>query len=212
MTLTLDAPRLIGLVHLQNLVTDAAGTIQVTAGSYNSGIVSAWATTDQLELTALGRPRFFLFPAPVMTSSVTVNIAAGSGTISVGYLSASEIWQSPVNMDYGWSITVQDLADIQRVPFSSTYIIKRGKPRRLNLAVGFLRQGGIYGLGARDDHIFSQPLANALIAGKSSPIAVIPLPDDTANLERTSVWGLSTNDQPFANPFFATWATRRWGS
>lgn len=212
-TVDLGATRSIGLVHLQNLITGPDGTVNVLAGSYDSGIVNAWATDsngtyDPLEWSALGRPRFFLFPQPVSASSVTVNVTAGSAsTLALGFVGACEIWQSPVNMQYNWGYTVIDLADVQRVPFGSTYVVRRPKTRRLNLGIGFLRQGGIYGLGVNDDNVFSQPLALALINGKSSPIAILPLPDDIANLERTSVWGLTSQDQAFSNPFFATWQT-----
>jgi hypothetical protein len=92
---------------------------------------------------------------------------------------------------------------VQRVTFGSTYVVKRPVSRRLNLAVDFLRQGGIY--AGVPDEVFSRPLALAAIQGKSSPSAVVPFPDDTYNLERTSVGGFFTSDGEFTNPFFATW-------
>jgi len=208
LTIDLGGTRTIGLIHLQNVIAGSDGTMVVSAGTYSSGIVDVWATTDPLEWTALGRSRFFLPPAPVAASSISVDITAGSsGTLAIGFVGACEIWQAPLNMEYGWGLTVVDIADVQRVPFGSTFVIKRGITRRINLGVGFLRQGGIYGLPTTDDNIFTQPLAAALINGRSSPIAVVPLPDETDNLSRTSVWGLSSHDQPFSNPFFATWAT-----
>jgi len=205
-------PQAIGIIHLQNLVTDPGATMAVTAGPYSSGIVSAWAadevgTYDPLEWAALGRPRFFVPPnSAVLASNISISIAATTGTIALGYVGACTIWQAPVNMSFGWSITVEDLSNIQRIPFGSTFVTKYGKVRRANLGVDFLRQNGIYGEG-QDDQVFSQPLAVALIAGKSSPIVVVPFPDDTGNLSRTSIWGLSSTDQQFSNPFFATWNT-----
>jgi hypothetical protein len=124
----------------------------------------------------------------------------------VGYIGACEMLESPIGTgrELGMKMTVLDEADIQNVPFGSTYITLRARRRRINLGIGFLRQGGYYvGL---PDQLFN-PLRNALVAGKSSPILIVPEPDDTANLERLSVWGLSTTDQAFTNPFFATWAT-----
>src|ERR1700757_4239065 len=41
-TLNFSAPQNIGLIHVQRLDVDANATIQVTAGTYNSGIVPAW--------------------------------------------------------------------------------------------------------------------------------------------------------------------------
>ncbi len=207
-TIDLGGTRLIGLVHLQNLITGSDGSVIVSAGAWSTGAVDAWAVDDPLEWSALGRPRFFLPPEPVEANSISVDITAGSSsTIALGFVGACEIWESPINMEYGWGITPIDLADVQRVPFGSVFVIRRGITRRLNLGVGFLRQGGIYGLGVTDDNVFSQTLAAAVISGRSLPIAVVPMPDDVANLERTSVWGLSSHDQPFSNPFFATWQT-----
>ena len=212
LNLHLGAPQTIGLIHLQNLITDPGGTIEVVAGSYDSGLVSSWAsdangTYDQHEYKALGRPRFFVPPVPVVADSVQVTINDANGNVTqVGYLGACEIWQAPINMSYDWSITVIDLGDVQRTPFGSTFTVDRGKIRRFQFGVDFLLQPGIYGEGVTDQ-VFSTTLANALIAGQTFPLAACMFPDDTANLERTSVWGLSSNQQPFSNPFFATWNT-----
>ncbi len=205
LTINLGASRSIGLIHVQGLITGSNGTIQVTAGSYNSGLVAAQAVPDDDEWAAMGRPRFFIPDNPVVASSVTLSLSAGTASkLAVGFVGVCDMLLSPINMIYGWSITVQDIADIQRVPYGSTWITQRGKVRRLNLGLDFLRQGGIYGTGS--DQVFG-PLGDALKAGKSTPVVAIPMPDDTANLELTSVWGLSTNDQAFANHLFATWNT-----
>jgi hypothetical protein len=80
-TINLGASRSVGLIHLQRLVTDSSGTIQVTAGSYDSGVVNSWATDlvgvyPPLLYAALGRTRVFIPPAPVTTSSVSFTINA----------------------------------------------------------------------------------------------------------------------------------------
>lgn len=209
-SLNFAGSRQVDIIHFQDLVTDPGGTMSVSAGSYNSGTVNSWATDtngiyDSHEYTGLGRPRIFVLPTPVTASSVSVNISS-AGLTQVGYMGACEAWQAPINMSYDWSITVKDLSNIDRVPFGSTFITQRPHVRVLNFGVDFLRQEGIYGTGIGDE-IFSGPLKVAVINGKSLPIIACPLPDDTNNLERTSVWGLSTADQQFSNPFFATWNT-----
>lgn len=207
-TVTLPGMRNIGLVHLQNLNTAAGGTVSVTAGGYSSGTVSAWAadangTYPQVEWDALGRPRFFVFPTPQLVDQVTVSINGG-GAFTLGYVGVCEMWQSPINMSYDWGITPVDLANVQRVPFGSNYPIKYGRTRRISVGIDFLREPGVF-LNVPDE-IFSKPLALATIAGKSSPIVVVPYPDDTTgNIERTSIWGGLSEDPPFTNKFFGNW-------
>ncbi len=206
-TVNLGPVRSIGAVHLQRLVIDAGASINIPG--FTPGFVNAWPTDaagtyDPLTFGGLGRQRVFIPQAPVPTNLITVTITGSQPPLQIGYVGACEMLELPVNMDYGWKIAVLDESDIQKTPFGSTYVVLRAKRRRLNLGVGFLRQGGIYGTGA--DQLFP-PFDAAVIAGRSFPILAAPLPDDTDNLERTAVWGLSTTDQEFANPFFATWAT-----
>jgi hypothetical protein len=207
-TLDLGATRTIGLIHIQNLIVDLSATISVTAGTYTSTNVPAWANDANglypaIEWNALGRPRFFVPPVPVSTNTINISISGSIIPVQIGFLGACEIWQAPINLSYNSQITVEDLSDVTRVPFGSTYVVRRPVVRRLNLAVDFLRQPGIY--AGVPDEIFAQPLALAVIQGKSVPSAVVPFPDDTYNLERTSVGGFFTSDGQFSNPFFATW-------
>jgi hypothetical protein len=210
-TLNLAAARLIGLIYMLNLVADSAASISVSAGGYSVTTTCSPADLsglyDPIEWVGLGRPRFFVPPAPVSAGVVNVSIT-GSGTpIQIGYMGVASIWQAPIGMAFGESITVQDISDVQRVPFGSSYIVHRGKVRRLSMGFGFLRQDGIYGTGTGDE-VFSGPLKVAVINGKSSPIAAVPFPDDPYHIERQSVAGFTTNDQQFANEQFATWNTQ----
>ena len=194
----------IGAVHLQRLVADPTGTIDIPG--FTSGPVSVLPTgMDALTFAALGRPRVFIPSAAVLTNTIAVTITGATTPLQIGYIGACEMIELPVNMEFNWKIVQLDESDVQRTPFGSTYIVLRGKRHRLNLGVGFIRQGGIYGNAAADQiwPIFDA----AVIAGRSFPILAAPLPDDIDNLERIAVWGTSTTDQEFANDFFATWHT-----
>lgn len=205
-TLNLPSTKLIGCVHLQRLICDPGGTINIPG--FTLGPVGAWpsdanGTYDALIYAALNRPRFFIPPDPVLTSSISVTISGGS-LLQIGYVGACEMWESPTGYEPGWSISSLDESDVQRTPFGSTYVTLRARRRRLHLGVGFLRQGGFH--ANTQDEVFA-PFDGAMIAGRSSPVVVAPQPDFTDSLERTAVWGLSTTDQEFSNPFFATWGT-----
>jgi hypothetical protein len=127
----------------------------------------------------------------------------------IGYVGVCSIWQAAVNMSYGWSISVIDLSDVQRTPFGSTYVTRRGVVRRINVGIDFLRQPGIYGEGATDE-IFAMDtggLGTGVVQGQGNmPVAVVPFPDaDMPTITRTSVAGWGSSQQQFTNPFFATW-------
>lgn len=209
LTITLSGgPQSIGLIHFQNLHTSNQATIGINAGGLGIGPVNAWATDangvyPQLEWNALGRQRIFVLPQPMMIDQIGIQIT-DIQPFALGYVGVCEMWQSPVNMSYDWQIVPKDLSDVTRIPFGSVYPTQRGKYRQLQLGVEFLRQDGIYGEGVGDE-VFSQPLAFTLFNGHSAPMIAVPFPDDTANLERSSVWGGQSQDPPFANYFFATW-------
>jgi hypothetical protein len=202
-TVNLGASRTIGLLHLQNLVTDPTGTIQVTCGTYDSGIVNSWATDGagvypQLLYTALGRPRVFVPAVPVVASSATFAINAASGNLMIGFVGVCEVWETPSNILAGDIITVHDESDLQTIPFGSTYITPRAVRRMIDFGIPPIPDHFI--TPAVDDFVRAFDLA--MINGKSSPVMVVKYPDDTDNLERNSVWGTISNDQPFTHRFF----------
>ncbi len=204
-TVALGATRSIGLVHLQNFVTDPTGTIRVQAGSYDSGTVNSWATGTAGVYaaplySALGRPRLFIPPAPVSTSSITVTINAVAAPLRIGFLGACEIWEAPEDLLIGPVRTIIDEADISQVPYGSTYVTERGKRRRIDFALPPLADLR----GSGDDYVddFADVFDFVLVNGKSKPVIIAPFPDDTDNLERNAVWGLISTDQQFTNRFY----------
>lgn len=200
-TVNLTTTRTIGLIHLQNLVTASTGTIQVTCGSYDSGVVNSWATDgsgvySQLLYTSLGRPRVFIPTTPVSASSVTFTID-GVDDLMIGYVGVCEILETPDNILSGPVTTVIDEADLQTIPFGSTYITPRAIKRKIEFALPPLRDVNV---SATDDFVRAFDLA--MINGKANPVIVAKYPDDTYNLERNAIWGTISNDQPFTNRFY----------
>lgn len=213
-TVTLGTTSNIDLIYFQNLVADVSATVSVSAGSFsqtkNVYPSDSAGVYGQDEFERLGRPRFFVVPAgqTAVTNTVDVTISGSIIPVQVGYIGICSIWQAPIGMAFNWGITVKDLSNMVRVTFGSPYITQIQGLRVLNLAFDFLRQGGIY--GASTDQVFSgssSAFQAAVSAGKSRPIAGVPFPDDTENLERLSVAGYVNTDQGFTNPFFATWNT-----
>lgn len=197
-TINLGAPRTIGMIHLQRFVTDSTGTIQVVAGSYNSGVVNARATDlagvyPPLLNAALGRQRVFIPPIPVVASSVSFTINGVVSPLQIGYAGVCEILEIPGNMLVGNVRTTLDESSIDNTPDGSTYVTLRAKRRRLDFGVGGLSE-------ANGDFVDVSDLS--LVNGRSSPVVVTKFPDDTNNLERNTIWGLITNDQPFTNSFY----------
>jgi hypothetical protein len=198
-TLDLGATRTIDLVHFQRLVVESGATIRVTAGSYDSGTVSAWpsdafGTYDPYFFAWLGRQRIFLFPSSQNVSSISVSIAASAAPIQIGFMGACERWEQPKDMEIHFEPKMIDEADIQRLPGGSSYVTLRGKRRALEFGSGPIDDPPA-SISSRSN--FTQALQLALVNGKSAPVIAIPFPDDTANLERNAVWGLISTDMAF---------------
>jgi hypothetical protein len=197
-TIDLGASRTIGLIHLQRFITDSTGVIQVTAGSYDSGVVNSWATDNvgtypPLLYAGLGRPRVFIPPTPVVASSVSFTINGIAAPLQIGYVGICEVLEIPGNMLVGNIRGIIDESSIDQTPFGSTYVTLRAKRRRLDFGVG--------GLG-EDNGDFVAMSDLSIVNGRSFPVVVSKFPDDTNNLERNTIWGLMTNDQPFTNSFY----------
>lgn len=200
-TLDLGATRNIGLVHFQRLVADPGSTITVSWGGF-SVTANAWATDASgvysgQEFAAIGRPRIFISPTPIPVSSISVSGLSGS-PIQCGYMGACEVWESPGGFNIGSRLTYLDESDNQTVPFGSTYITLRAKRRQMDITVGWLKDDRPYGGGDQ-----ANPVKTLMaISGFSTPVIGVRYPDDVANLERDSVWGLF-KQADISNSFFA---------
>lgn len=219
--------RKVGLIYLINLRTSPLGLIEITAGTdstfatYNYHVVTttwppdeadefdynAW---DEFGLThvyqpeeqlKLGYPRVFI-PASVIDCryiKVEIRDSTCVAPIQVGCFGACEVWEAPINFEFGWSVTPMDESDVQRVPFGTSEITERGMRRRLN--VGFP--------SIDEDDFWVRPFGIALIKGRSQALVAAPLADaaEVARLEKAAVYGMVSNDSQLSNPFFGIWRT-----
>jgi hypothetical protein len=212
-TVSLGATYQIGIITLQNLVSDPAAMITVSAGAWSSGLVTAWPADvgggvyDALLYAALGRPRFFVPPAPVAASAINVSITGGGANLAIGSIGALELFAPPADIGdivVGAADTVMDMSDVETAPWGSAYVTRRPVRRRKDCGFGYLPDAN--GNAAGVDYA-AQAFRMALIAGKSRPVAIVPFPDDTPNLERRALWGLISADQQFTNQFFGFYQT-----
>lgn len=221
----LGAQRRVGLFHFENLLATSSGTIRLRAGTdntfaatnYDSGWTTAWPQDktpigadnwgflsitgiyESLEYVALGMPRIFVPPATIACRYIRVEVkdSTASEPLKIGVFGACEAWEAPINFKYDWQLTPTDESDVQRVPFGSTNITQRAKRRRM--AFGF------------DEILRAEWLARqaalGMIKGISDPLVIVPFPDDTANLEKTAIYGLFSADPQFSNPYFQVYAS-----
>lgn len=224
-SMDLGAVRKVGLIYLINLRVSPLAIIEVTT-SWDSTfatantfhiIASGWPPDEaepfepnawgELGLThvylpdeqaALGYPRMFVPPAVVDCRYIRVQIRDSTNVnpIQVGCFGVSEVWEAPINFDFGWSVTPLDDSDVQRVAWGTSSVTKRGQRRRLNV-----------GFQALDENDFwVRPFGVMMRKGQSEPVVAAPLPEYAPRLEKSAVYGLINNDPQMSNPFFGYWA------
>lgn len=215
----------VGLVHFQNFRTTQLGVMRLRLGlagdfstaTYDSGWVSTWPQdSDPLtgltawgdwtatgtyasdEYVALNLPRFFIPPAVIQARYVRLEVHDNSAIVplAIGAMGVCEVWEPPLNFQYGWSITPLDESDISNVPYGSSYITQRGKRNRFSFGFPALPEAEMlakgFGLGR--------------LKGKSQPLAAVLFPDDGGDIEKRAVWGLVSQDSAISNPFFGRYA------
>jgi len=220
----LGSVRQIGLIFFANLkpvASDATMRVRLSTVSnfatsvYNTGIVSCrpidstpggedhWgnSTVDgamlEDEYIALGRPRIFIPNSIESAQYIRVEIFyRGSGWLPIGCFGACEIWESPIDFAPAPSITFIDESEISRINYGSVFVTKKGLRRRMNFGFPALE----------NEEVWNRTLGLALIKGRSQPIVAVAYPDDEANLEKTSVYGLISTDGVISNPFFGHYA------
>lgn len=217
--------RKVGLFYFANLRASMLGLLQLQAGgdptfvtnAYDSGVTTCWpgdgsdpfdvnpwgefALTHVYmadEYEKLGMPRFLVPPAVIDCRYIRVTIrdSAARDPLQIGCFGASEVWEAPMNFVFGWTTSTLDESDVRTVPFGSTYITQRSMRRRVSLGFDNIEE----------DEFRQRSLGLALIKGRSDPLVVVPFPDDTASLEKNSVYGLVSRDSEISNPFFARYA------
>lgn len=221
------AVRKVGLIYLINLRTSPMGVLEITAGTdstfatYNySATTSTWPPdeADEFDYNAwnefglthvympdeyfkLGYPRIFIPSSVIDCRYIKIEIrdSTSASPIQIGCFGACEVWEAPINFEFGWSITPIDESDVQRVPFGTSEITERGMRRRLN--VGFP--------SIDEDDFWVRPFGIALIKGRSQALVAAPLADssEVTRLEKAAVYGLVSNDSQLSNPFFGIWRT-----
>lgn len=216
--------RKVGVIWFANLRTSPMGLISIKAGtdptfaSNNySGLTTAWpgngtAPFDynpwhEFALThvymrevyeKLGMNRFFVPSSVIDCRYIQVQImdSTADQPLQIGCFGASEVWEPPINVMPNPVVTTIDESDIQVVPFGSTVVTERGLRRRMSFGWNEMPRA----------EFLSREFGLGLIKGKSDPLVVIPFPDDTANLELQSLYGLVSTDSQFANPYYGVFA------
>ena len=214
----------VGLFFFANLKTTTLGLIRVRASlnsnmsspTYDTGFVSSWpqdstpggftpwgeftlnGVYDIEEYTRLGMPRFFIPAVPVQCRylRVEVNDTTATSPLEIGCFGACEGWESPEDFAPAPQITFLDESEITKVPYGSKFIEFRGMRRRFNFGFPVITK----------NEMLSKTLGLALLKGKTQPLVVVSFPDETSNLEKTSVYGLVSQDGVISNPFFGHYA------
>lgn len=214
-TVNLGYPRKIGAIHFANLRTGIAGLMQVVcklAGvtTYDTGVVASWpqdtpiasynpwgiftfsGRIDSDFYTALGFTRVFVPSSNIFadTIEVSINDVTLTDPLQIGCLGAYETWEPPYNFAYDWSIEILDDSVINRLRGGAVYITKANKRRRMNFGFSAIAE----------DEILARELDLMLVKGRSDPLLIVPFPDDTGNIEKTSIYGLITGSS-LSNPF-----------
>jgi hypothetical protein len=214
----------VGLFFFANLRTSGLGLMRLRASlnsnmsspTYDTGNVSSWpqdsvagdftpwgewtlnGVYNSEEYLKLGMPRFFIPSVPVKCRYIRVEVfdQSASAPLQIGCFGACEVWESPIDFAPAPQITVLDESEITHVPFGSTFITQRGMRRRFNF--------GFPALGKSE--ILSKTLGLALLKGGSQPLVAVSFPDEGTSLEKTSVYGLVSQDGVISNPFFGHYA------
>jgi len=202
----LDSEKSIGLIYFSNLLTSSTCAMEVkiidetnTIVRYDSGIVLAWANESNVafredEVVALGRNRIFIPPAPVMGKYIQVLFSQPSHPtpLKIGCMNICSVYEPVYPFEIGFSITVLDESNIDRVQYGSTYITPKGKRHRFNFGLPF---------GEKD------LMRIIRTKGKSKPFNICLIPESSSFVpERYSLYGLMSQDNPINNPMFGVYS------
>ena len=206
----LGASYSLGLFLFANLYSSYDATVRLRAGTvadFSSGVVYDSTAVDVVpsdangkyssdEWNALGRCRIFIPTAPATARYIRVEITS-SVAVQLGVFCACQVVEPSRNLlDFGDPMVIEDLSEVRRVPFGSTYITA------VSARVRALDFGSRY-LGSSEALTSLFPLA--VSAGNSTPLIIAPNPEDTNNLSRTVIYGLLEANQ-FSNSFFGRYS------
>ncbi len=216
----LNYQRKVGLFFFANLKSSSLGLMRLRAatentfsdGLFDTGFISCrpqdslsfgytpWGAYtvsgvyDENEYIRLGMPRIIITPKDYVCRFILVEFMDSTSVdkLQLGCFGACEVWEPPETFIPGWSISGMDESDIQKVPYGTNYITDRGIRRRLSLGFPPLTEL----------ELLSKAFGLDLLKGRSKPLVVVPFPEDTKNLEKTSIYGLVSQDSVISNPFF----------
>lgn len=211
----------VGLIWFANLRATSMGFIDIKAGTdptfasnayetattcwpqdSTAGEFNGWGqwTLNGVYLAEtygwLGMPRFFIPPATIQCryGRVEIRDPCAAEPLQIGCFGVSEVWEPPINFDYGWQITAMDESVIERVPGGTAYVDERGMRRRLNLGFGQIAESEVWARG----------FDLSLVKGRRQPLVVLPYSDSTeaAQTEKAGMYGRVSQDSALSNPFF----------
>lgn len=216
--------RTVGLFFFANLRLTSLSFLRLRASlasdlsspTYDTGIVSGWpqdstaggidawgnwtlnGVYNSAEYVRLGMTRVFIPPAPIACRYIRVEVMDTTAALplQIGCFGACEVWQPPINFNYGWQITPMDESGVDLVPAGSSYVNQRGMRRRLNLGFPHLPE----------DELWARAFGLVLAKGSSEPLVVVPFPDRVTQIEKQAVYGRIITASQISNPYFQRYA------
>jgi hypothetical protein len=176
----------------------AAWPTDSTPFDYNQwGEFSGTGAYSSDEYVALSLHRFFVPPSPIPVRYIRFECRDTTSTaLQIGVFGAWEVWEPPLNIRYGRTISILDESERQFLPGGAVNIYRRG-----------IRQRHSFGFGEmRANEMWLRSFGLAVMRGLSVPTVVVYDPEDTQNLEKQSIYGTFSAEPEFANPYYGVWS------
>lgn len=147
-------------------------------------------TTDRYNL-------IFVFPAPVLAAAVDLRITLPintSGYYEIGRLRCGPALTPIGGVDSGWSVLPIDPSQVARGPGGA--LAANPLPRRRRLSARVSVRDYAFAYGTATDASAPSLLGMRAYCGLSVPLLAVPRGESLHNLQRLSVFGVFTKEEP----------------